>query len=308
MTITLISHPECVQHDPGPWHPESPMRLHAINERLIDSGFGERLVHVEAPQATREQLLYVHDKKYIDSIFQSAPKEGRVSIDADTVMNSHTLSAALRAAGAVVKGVDLVLNNNTNSVFCNVRPPGHHAEQEAAMGFCFFNNIAIGVAHALNKYHLKRIAIVDFDVHRGNGTENIFKHNKKVLICSSYEFFLYPHHISQPNADNIIYIPLEPGSSGKEFRREISRYGLTKIDEFAPELIFFSAGFDAHKNDSISSLKLNESDYYWVTKQVKEIADRHCQGRIISVLEGGYALDVLGECVLAHLKGLLTEE
>ncbi len=222
-------------------------------------------------------------------------------------MNSHTLAAALHAAGAVVKAVDLVLTHKTNTVFCNVRPPGHHAEHDAAMGFCFFNNIAVGVAHALNKYHLKRIAIVDFDVHRGNGTEDIFKHNKKVLICSSYEFFLYPHHLPQPNADNIIYIPLEPGSTGKEFRAELSLYGMNKLDEFSPELIFFSAGFDGHKNDNISNLKLTESDYYWVTQQVKEIADRHCQGRIISVLEGGYALDVLGECVLSHLKGLSEE-
>jgi acetoin utilization deacetylase AcuC-like enzyme len=305
MTITLISHKDCLLHDPGQWHPESSKRLQAISQKLSASNFVDHIIHEEAPMATHEQLLYVHDEDYIDSIFQMAPKEERINLDADTAMNPHTLSAALRAAGAVIKGVDLVMTHKSQHVFCNIRPPGHHAERGKAMGFCFFNNLAIGVAHALAHYHLKRIAIVDFDVHRGNGTEDIFQNNKRVLICSSYEFFLYPYHLAQPNADNIIYIPLSPGSAGSEFRKEVTKYGLHEIEAFEPELIFFSAGFDGHKNDTISSLKLTEEDYYWITKQVKQIADRYSQGRIISVLEGGYALDVLGDCVAAHLQALI---
>lgn len=306
MTIALITHPECLLHDTGSGHPECPDRLRVITDELALSSLVPSLQYEIAPQATLEQLLRVHDEAYINTLIQMVPSQGLTRIDPDTVMSPHTLSAAFHAAGAVVRGVDLVLSNQQiNAAFCNVRPPGHHAERAQAMGFCFFNNIAVGVAHALEHHHLKRVAIVDFDVHRGNGTEDMFQNNKKVLICSMYEQFLYPAHEIQVNAKNIIYIPLDAGSTGREFRAELSLHALEKINEFRPEIIFISAGFDGHVCDNISSLNLTEADYLWISRQIKRIADIHCPGRIVSTLEGGYALEVLGKCVISHLQGLL---
>jgi len=305
MTIAFITHPECLLHDTGFGHPECPDRLRVISDELSRSYLKPFLQYEIAPLATLEQLCRVHDESYINSLIQRAPTQGLINLDPDTVMSPHTLSAAFHAAGAVVRGVDLVLSNpQINAAFCNVRPPGHHAEHAQAMGFCFFNNIAVGVAHALEHHHLKRVAIVDFDVHRGNGTEDILQNNKKVLICSIYEQFLYPAHEIQI-AKNIIYIPLDAGSTGREFRAEVSQHGLDKINDFKPEMIFVSAGFDGHMRDIISDLNLTEADYLWISRQIKQIADIHCPGRIVSTLEGGYALDVLGKCVVTHLQGLL---
>ncbi len=220
-------------------------------------------------------------------------------------MSPHTFSASLRAAGAVVKAVDLLISNQAKSAFCNVRPPGHHAERNRAMGFCFFNNIAVGVAHALDAHKLNRIAIIDFDAHRGNGTEAIFSNNKQVLICSIYEETLYPFDMPG-KAKNIINIPLPSGATGREFRSEITQHGLEKLNAFEPQMIFFSAGFDGHVQDTISNLNLTEFDYLWLTRQIKQIAQIHSQGQMVSVLEGGYALTSLGQCVLAHVKGLMS--
>ena len=305
MTIAIITHPDCLLHDPGFGHPECPQRIQVIADALAHSSLEPNLHYEMAPQVTYEQLLRVHDKHYIDSIFQISPTTGSIYLDPDTAMNPHTLSAARHAAGAVVKGVDLILSNSSiQAVFCNIRPPGHHAERAEAMGFCFFNNLAVGVAHAIEHHHLKRIAIVDFDVHRGNGTDEIFQNNKKILICSIYEAFLYPTDEPLLHAKNIINIPLAAGSTGREFRAEFTQNGLDKINDFKPELIFISAGFDGHMDDDISNLNLTEFDYLWITQQIKQLANNCCQGRIVSVLEGGYALNVLGQCVVAHVKGL----
>lgn len=306
MTIAVITHTDCLLHNPGKMHPECTERLQVIADQFIASGLDSILKHVDAPLVTREQLARVHTTEYMDRLFQYVPSQGQINLDSDTVMDSHTLSAALRAAGAVVKGVDLVMSNTVSSVFCNVRPPGHHAESARAMGFCFFNNVAVGVAHALAHHHLQRVAIIDFDAHQGNGTEEIFKHNKKVLVCSLYESHLYPFCDATMNAPNIIDIPLAAGATGREFRAEMVQHGLERLLDFKPELLFISAGFDGHQQDELSSLNLTEQDYFWITQQVKHIADNCCQGRIVSVLEGGYALSSLGRCVKAHLNALLA--
>lgn len=306
MTIALISHPDCLLHDSGLDHPECPDRLRVISNALASADLEPFLTHERAPLASREQLRRVHDEEYIDSLFQLTPQQGFVDLDPDTVMSPHTLSAALHAAGAVIKAVDLVLSDRKiSTAFCNVRPPGHHAERARAMGFCFFNNLAVGVAHAIEYYRIKRVAIVDFDAHRGNGTEDIFQHNKKILIFSMYEQFLYPFDKPITNAKNIINIPLAAGATGREFRAEITQHVLDKLSAFKPEIIFISAGFDGHEKDNISDLNLTEFDYLWISQQIKQIANSDGQGRIVSVLEGGYALDVLGQCVVAHLKGLI---
>ncbi len=303
MTV-IISHPDCLLHNAEIQHPECPERLKIITKALVSSELGAMLSYEEAPLATETQLYRVHDKKYIDYLFKLTPKEGFIPIDADTIMTHHTFSAALRAAGAVVKAVDLLMSHQANSVFCNIRPPGHHAEHNRAMGFCFFNSLAIGVVHALHFHKLKRIAIIDFDAHRGNGTEDIFLNNKHVLICSIYEENLYPSDMPI-KASNIIHIPLPYGTTGREFRAEISQYGLERLDAFKPQMIFFSAGFDGHTQDSISDLNLTEFDYFWLTQQIKRIADTHSEGKMVSVLEGGYDLASLGQCVVAHIKGLM---
>ena len=303
MTI-IISHPDCLLHNAEIQHPECPERLKVITKALASSGLEANLTYEEAPLATDAQLYRVHDKKFIDHLLKLNPNEGFTSIDADTIMTPHTFSAALRAAGAVVKAVDLLMSNQAKSAFCNVRPPGHHAEHNRAMGFCFFNNLAIGVAHALHFHKLKRVAIIDFDAHRGNGTEDIFFNNKQVLICSIYEENLYPFDVPR-QAKNIINIPLPSGATGREFRSEITQHGLEKIDAFKPQMVFFSAGFDGHIQDTISNLNLTEFDYLWLTQQINRIAETHSQGHMISVLEGGYDLASLGQCVVAHIKGLM---
>ena len=308
MTIALITHPECLLHNPGIDHPESPERLRVISKELGLAGLEPFLIHEIAPLVSHEQLSRVHTEDYIESLLKLTPHDGVIAIDADTVISPHTLLAARYAAGAVVSAVDLVLSNRQiNTAFCNVRPPGHHAERARAMGFCFFNNVAVGVAHALALYHLKRVAIIDFDAHLGNGTEDIFQNNKKVLICSIYQQNLYPYSDPPVQAKNIIHIPLEASATGREFRAEIIQSGLDKIKAFKPELIFISAGFDGHKQDHLSDLNLTEFDYLWISQQIRQIANLYSHGRIVSVLEGGYALNVLGQCVAAHLKGLLEQ-
>jgi acetoin utilization deacetylase AcuC-like enzyme len=297
MTVALISHPDCLLHDMGEQHPEQPARIQVINDELRNMD----LKHYSAPLVTREQLLRVHDENYIDSIITHSPQTGLISLDPDTWMNPYTLQAAFRAAGAVILSVDLIMANEINAAFCNVRPPGHHAEKDKAMGFCFFNNVAVGVAHALEHYNLKRIAIVDFDVHHGNGTENIFQDDKRVLFCSSFESPFYPFSGTETESSHIINIPLPAGTTGKLFREKVAELWFEKIIQFKPEMIFFSAGFDAYIHDDMSDLQLTENDYAWITDKIKKIADKICQGRIVSVLEGGYDLKGLGRCVAEHI-------
>ena len=304
MQTAYISHPLCLKHDMGAHHPECPARIHAIEDQLIASGQLDFLQQHEAPEATREQLLRVHDEGYVDFIVASAPQQGMIELDGDTAMNPFSYPAALRAAGAVVMGIDLVMAGKVANAFCNIRPPGHHAERARSMGFCIFNNIAVGAAHALAQYGLKRVAIVDFDVHHGNGTENIFHDDSRVMLCSTFQHPFYPYVGADSSNDHIINVPLAAGSGGAEFRAAVTEHWLPALERFKPELLLFSAGFDAHRDDDMAMLGLTESDYVWVTEEVKRIADKFAQGRIVSALEGGYELHSLGRSALAHIKVL----
>ena len=304
LDTAFISHPDCLLHDMGSYHPECPARLSAINDQLIASGLVNCLLHLDAPCVTEEQLERVHSKRYIAGLKGIAPSAGLVQLDPDTAMNPCTLNAALRAAGAVVLATDLVLDGRIGSAFCSVRPPGHHAGKESAMGFCFFNNVAVGVAHALERHGLERVAVVDFDVHHGNGTEEIFRDEPRVMVVSIFQHPFYPYTGAEGGSERFIGVPLAAYSGGREFREAVLHQWLPALTAFAPEIIFFSAGFDAHREDELASLKLVEADYSWVTARVKEIAQRYSEGRMVSVLEGGYALHALGRSVVAHLKEL----
>lgn len=309
MRIAIVSHPDCGLHDPGHGHPERMERYIVIQEALHHYPFNSPVDFYEAPLATREQLLAVHDKDYVDWIISISPKKDTIALDEDTHMNPHTLQAAFRAAGAVPFAVDLVMKGAATIAFCNVRPPGHHAEREKAMGFCFFNNVAVGVRHVMKEYGLKRVAIIDFDVHHGNGTQNIFDYDKGVLYCSSFEHPLYPGYDDEhDNHDHILCVPLDASTTGAQFREKVKEAWFDKLDAFKPEFIFFSAGFDAHTRDPLAAIQLEESDYVWITEQVARIARKHCEGRIVSVLEGGYNLEVLAECVPAHVNALIVRD
>ena len=305
MTICLISHPDCALHEMGLHHPECPARLDAINNQLLASGLDFVLEHVDAPAATQEQLERVHDPEYVDYVFGKAPTEGQAWLDPDTSMNPHTLRAALHAAGAVVHGVDRVVSGRNHAAFCNVRPPGHHAERGRAMGFCIFNSIAVGAAHALAVHGLERVAIVDFDVHHGNGTEDIVRDRPAMLFCSTFQHPFYPFTGVEADEEHVVNVPLAAGADGSAFREAVREHWLPRLNAFRPELVLVSAGFDAHVEDDMASLRLTEADYAWVTGEIRDIADRHAGGRIVSTLEGGYALSALGRSVVAHLRELL---
>jgi len=307
MAIAYISHYDCQLHDMGHHHPEQPARLAAINDRLIATGLEMVLHQFDAPLASRELLEAVHDPAYIDQIFALAPREGVAWVDGDTAMNPHSLQAALRAAGAVALGVDLVMQGKAGQVFCGVRPPGHHAERARAMGFCLFNNVAVGAYHALNSHGLQRVAIVDFDVHHGNGTEDIVSGDERVLFCSTFQYPFYPHSGVGQTAANVVNVPLPAGSDGRAFREAVERHWLPRLEAYAPELILVSAGFDAHQADDMAGLNLVDADYAWVTRRLCEQAGRSAQGRIVSTLEGGYELHALARCVEAHIKAFLGE-
>ena len=276
----------------------------AIEDQLIASGLMHFLQRYDAPCATLEQLARVHTQQHIEAMHAAVPTEGLVHLDPDTVMSPTSLSAALRAAGAVVMDADLVLEGKSANAFCAVRPPGHHAESAHAMGFCLFNNIAVGAAHALEHHGLARVAIVDFDVHHGNGTEEIFRDNPNVMLCSTFQHPFYPHSGAISNNDHIINAPLAAGADGEAFRTAVSEYWLPALQRFRPQMLFISAGFDAHREDDMAELKLAESDYAWVTQCMQEIADEYAHGCIVSSLEGGYALSALGRSATAHIKVL----
>jgi acetoin utilization deacetylase AcuC-like enzyme len=305
MTIAYISHPACRLHQMGNGHPESPARISAIEDQLIETGFEFALRRYDAPAATRAQLARVHDPAYVERIFALAPANELVWIDPDTAMNPHTLEAALHAAGAVVQAADLVLGGEVNSAFCGVRPPGHHAERAAAMGFCIFNNIAVGVAHALERHGMQRVAILDFDVHHGNGTEDIFREESRVLFCSSFQHPFYPYTDLATHDGHMVKTALAAGAGSRTFRLTVGEAWFAAVEAFRPEVIFISAGFDAHWQDEMAGLNLTEHDYAWITREIKALADQYAGGRIISVLEGGYALPALARSVLAHLSALL---
>jgi len=305
MSVAFISHPDCLLHDMGQWHPESPARLHAIADQLIASGLDFSLRHYDAPLASREQLCRVHTAAYVDEIFAEAPQQGVRMLDMDTAMNPHSLQAALRAAGAGIQAVELIMQGDISTAFCSVRPPGHHAERARAMGFCIFNNIAVAAAHALVQFQLERVAIVDFDVHHGNGTEDIFHDDPRVLFCSTFQHPFYPHCGADTQTPHIVNVPLVAGSQGEQFRNAVTQHWLPALQAHQPQMIFVSAGFDAHREDDMAGLNLVEDDYAWVTARIREAATTNCAGRIVSMLEGGYALSALGRSVVAHIKALL---
>lgn len=307
MTSTaFITHRDCHLHDVGSYHPESPERLGAISDHLIAQGIDHYFVHYEAPLATFEQLMRVHSAAHLEHLKRSSPDLGVVHIDPDTAMNPHTWIAALRAAGAGVMAVDLVMAGEVQNAFCAVRPPGHHAERSNAMGFCFFNNIAVAAKHALKVHGLKRVAIVDFDVHHGNGTEECFRNDMQVLMVSTFQHPFYPYSGTEHPAPNMVNIPLPGGTGGDEFCQVVNDLWLPRLREFKPEMVFISAGFDAHYEDDLGGLKLLEKDFVWVTEQIKQIADETAQGRIVSMLEGGYVLSALARSVSAHIKVLAS--
>lgn len=304
MTTAFITHADCLLHDMGGHHPEQPARLQAVEDQLIASGLASYLLRADAPAARREQLERVHAPGYIDAIEHAAPQQGIVHLDPDTAMNRHTLSAALHAAGAGILATDLVIAGECENAFCNVRPPGHHAQRSRSMGFCLFNNIAVAAAHALDHHGLQRVAIADFDVHHGNGTEDIFRDDPRVLMVSTFQHPFYPYSGIDGRSERMVNIPLAASSAGREFRAAVEQYWLPALEAFKPEMLFISAGFDAHRDDDMAMLNLVESDYAWVTVRLKAVAAQHASRRIVSMLEGGYELHALGRSVMTHLREL----
>ncbi len=306
MRTAFISHSDCLKHEMISGHPEQPERLHAIQDQLVRSGIFDYLLHYEAPLASIEQLARAHDMLYVDEILACRPAPDRlIRIDPDTFMNQYTVQAALRSAGAAVLATDLVIRQEVENAFCCVRPPGHHAERRQAMGFCFFNNIAVAAKHALAEHGLERVAVVDFDVHHGNGTENIFDDDPRVMVCSAYQHPLYPFSGRDTVPGHLINVPKGRGLLSQEFRDAIRSRWLPELETFQPQMLFISAGFDGHYEDDLAQWNLIESDYAWITRELMHFADRYASGRVVSCLEGGYALSALGRSVTAHIKTLM---
>jgi len=308
MTTAFYSHPECRLHDMGAGHPECPQRLDAIHDHLLATGLDVALQFHDAPRATLEQISRAHASGYVNELthlLEQVRAAGRPrALDPDTVANPGTLAAALRAAGAAVAATDEVLSGRARNAFCAVRPPGHHATRDETMGFCFFNNVAVGARHALDVHGLQRVAIIDFDVHHGNGTEDIIAGDERVLMCSFFQHPLYPYSGAVPKGSNMVNVPVDPYTRGASIRDTIEAMWMPALERFAPQMLFVSAGFDAHREDDLGQLGLVEADYEWITQRLVDVADRHAQGRIVSCLEGGYNLSALARSVAAHLRVL----
>ena len=305
MHTAYLTHPLCQKHEAGPSHPECPERLAAIDDRLHAAHLYDFLHHVHhPPQATRDQLMRVHDAHYVARVFAIAPTQGAVQLDPDTGMNPHSLAAALHAAGAAIKAVDKVMAGRAQNAFCAVRPPGHHAGVASSGGFCIFNNVACAAAHALEAHGLRRVAIVDFDVHHGNGTEEIFRHDPRVLFASTFQHPFYPHCGADTTSSHIVNVPLPAGTTGRAYREAFETRIMPALERFRPEMILLSAGFDGHREDDMAHFNLVEADYAWITEQVMGVARIHAADRIVSVLEGGYNLNALGRSAAAHIKAL----
>ncbi|MDR3454655.1 MAG: histone deacetylase family protein [Rhodoferax sp.] len=308
-----FTHPECRKHEMGSGHPECPERLDAIADRLLVTGVRDALDLREAPEASLADIELAHDRMYVaalrglsdglkEEILAGGPTHAQ--IDPDTTMNVHTWDAALHAAGAALAATDAVVAGELENAFCAIRPPGHHACRNKAMGFCFFNNVAIAAKYALERHGLKRVAIVDFDVHHGNGTEDILSGDNRVLMVGFFQHPFYPYTGTEFPADNMVNVPVPAYTRGMAIRELVDVVWLPRLDAFKPEMIFISAGFDAHREDDMGQLGLTEQDYAWITWRIKEIAQRHAKGRIVSCLEGGYNLSALARSVEAHLRVL----
>jgi acetoin utilization deacetylase AcuC-like enzyme len=309
MTTAFYSHPDCRGHDMGVGHPECPARLDAIEDHLIATGLVDALEQREAPAVALSDVALAHESRFVgelrDLLERVAAAGVRRAIDADTVAAPGTWAAVVRAAGAAVAATDAVIDGAVDNAFCAVRPPGHHATRDHAMGFCFFNNVAVAARHALDVRGLERVAIVDFDVHHGNGTEDIIAGDERVLMVSFFQHPLYPYSGAVPMAGNMVNVPVPPYTRGPAIRALIEDNWMARLDAFRPQMVFVSAGFDAHRDDELGQLGLVEADYAWITTKIKEIALKHAHGRIVSCLEGGYNLDALARSVAAHLRVLL---
>ncbi|MDR4124863.1 histone deacetylase family protein [Yanghanlia caeni] len=305
METLYITSPACHRHEMGSWHPECPERLDAVNDQLLSSGVLPLLDSFPSPRpATEAEVLRVHAESHLAHLKALSPASGYAAIDGDTLMNPHTLAAAFEAAGAGIAAVDSIMRGEANSAFCNVRPPGHHAESARAMGFCFFNNVAVAAAHALEHHGLERVAIVDFDVHHGNGTEDIFFDDPRVMMCSFYQHPFYPNLRREGSRDHMVNIPVDAYTTGFDLRQVVSDIWVPRLYHFAPQMLFISAGFDAHREDEMGQLGMVEGDYAWITDQLVALAERTAQGRIVSMLEGGYNLSALGRSAVAHIRSL----
>jgi len=305
LSTAFISHPDCHDHDTGEGHPENAARLSAIEDRLLASRISDFVRYLDAPEVTREQLLRAHTAEYLAMIDAVIPRQGYARLDPDTVISSGTLQAARRAAGSVVLAVDQLMGGQMRNAFCSVRPPGHHAESDRALGFCIYSNIAIGVKHALEAHGLKKVAVVDFDVHQANGTENILIGDDRVLYCSIFQHPFFPYTPLPENSEHVISIPLDASASSTEFRAAVTDHWLPALEQFEPEMIFVSAGFDAHRDDEMSYVSLTDADFRWVSEEIVRMADISASGRIVSALEGGYEVHSLARCVEAHMRVMM---
>ncbi|GLQ06375.1 histone deacetylase family protein [Sneathiella chinensis] len=307
MTTHLFTHKDCLFHDTGPGHPEMADRLRSVLHHLDEDEFAALIRH-EASRGTRELLELVHDPDYLDEIERKAPKTGIIQLDPDTFMSPGSIGAALRGVGAVRDAIDLVMSEPGSNAFCAIRPPGHHAEKDRAMGFCLYNNVAIGAVHARQAHGLDRVAVIDFDVHHGNGTQALFEQDAGLFYGSTHQaapFYPGTGHVSETGVGNVVNAPLPAGAGSAEFRAAMEKVVLPALDAFQPELLIISAGFDAHHRDPRADIDLDVSDFEWITRKLMDSAERHCRGRIVSVLEGGYDLVGLGESAQIHVKTLL---
>ncbi len=304
MTTGFFSHDDCMKHNMGAEHPECPERLAAITSYLADTGLGQDLDWVRPDEATRDQLQTVHPERYLNQLDLMQPTRGQVYTDPDTAMMPDTLRAARLAAGASIEAVDMVLSSQLTNAFVCARPPGHHAERSKSMGFCFYNNIALAAMRALNFHQLERVAIIDFDVHQGNGTVDIVGGDERILMCSSFQHPFYPHSHVHRQAENIINTPIQAGTPADEYRKIVEAAWLKRLQDFRPQLVLVSAGFDGHRLDPMAELNLEVEDYRWLTEMITSVASDHANDRVISTLEGGYHLRALAESVNAHLEVL----
>jgi acetoin utilization deacetylase AcuC-like enzyme len=309
MTLAFYTHADCRAHFMGPGHPECPERLDAINDHLIAQGLNQVLDLREAPLASLQSIARAHDQGYVQRLRETieplAQSGEHCAIDADTSAGPGTWQASLRAAGAAVAATDAVIAGEVQAAFCAVRPPGHHATHKTPMGFCFFNNVAVAARHALEVHGLQRVAVIDFDVHHGNGTEDIIAGDERILMASFFQHPLYPYSGSEPKGSNMVNLPMPPYARGEQVRAAITEHWLPRLNAFAPQMLFISAGFDAHREDHLGQMGLVEDDYRWITEQLVAVAQQHAQGRIVSCLEGGYHLQALARSVAAHLRALM---